>query len=108
MAKIPKNLSDKDMLAGFKEPKTYEHIFLAAQREEDRKKAAERETLAKRDKLEKSFIEPELAKKIGKALLELKLELYKEGVVDYGLKVAREGKKILLEAVPPQASKRKN
>jgi hypothetical protein len=98
MAKIPKNLSDKAMVAGFKEQKTFETMFLDAEEEETvakpKPKSKEKEDLST------AFFNKELQEKIGKILLEIKLELYKEGIVDYDIKVAREGKRIVLSAVP--------
>lgn len=46
------------------------------------------------------FFTPELQEKVGKLLLELKVELYKEGIVDFDIKVARQDKQIILTAVP--------
>ena len=43
---------------------------------------------------------PELQEKVGKALLELKVELYKDGIVDFDVKVMRQGKEIILTAAP--------
>lgn len=98
MAKIPKNLSDKAMVAGFKEPKTFETMFLDAEEEETVAKTKPKSK--EKEDLSTVFLTKELQEKIGKTLLELKLELYKEGIVDYNIKVAREGKQIVLSAVP--------
>ncbi len=46
------------------------------------------------------FFTPELQEKVGKLLLEIKVELYKEGIVDFDVKVARQGKQVVLTAVP--------
>ena len=50
--------------------------------------------------LNTAFLSEELQEKIGKALLDLKLELYKEGMVDYKIKVVRENHKITLLPMP--------
>lgn len=103
MAKIPKNLSDKEMFVGFKEEKTFEHTFLEADTQIEDKPAIHKKK--EKEDLSTAFLTKELQEKIGKALLELKLDLFKEGLVEYDLKVTREGKKIVLSAV---ASKKKN
>jgi len=100
MAKIPKNLSDKAMVAGFKEEKNFEHMFLAAEEEEPVVKPKPKNSSKEKEDLSTAFLTKELQEKIGKALLELKLELYKDGMVDYNIKVARDGKQIVLSAVP--------
>lgn len=97
MAKIPKNLDDKAMFAGFKEEVTFETMFLAeeeAQPPKPKAKGKEKESLAA------SFVTKELQEKLGNLLLELKLELYKEGLVDYQVKAVREGKRIILSPSP--------
>jgi hypothetical protein len=100
MAKIPKNLSDKVMVAGFKEEKNFEHMFLAAEEEEPFVKPKPKGANKEKEDLSTAFLTKELQEKIGKALLELKLELYKEGMIDYDIKIAREGKQIVLSTVP--------
>lgn len=100
MVKIPKNLSDQAMFAGAAEPESFETMLLDDQQPpaKPKSKAKEKEDLAL------AFLTPQLQEKIGRALLELKLELFKEGVVGYDIKVAREGKKIVLS---PAARKKK-
>lgn len=87
MVKIPKNLSDSDMLA------KWEKNF----------KKEESETLAPpAAKLgyQSEFLTPELTQAVGKALLDLKLKLYKEGIVDYNIKVKQDGNQVIMTAVP--------
>ena len=98
MAKIPKNLADKAMFAGVKEEETFETMLLSddstTNAPKRKIKAAEKEDLAT------AFLTKELQEKIGRELLALKLELYKKGLVEYDIKVIREGDKIILSAVP--------
>jgi len=97
MAKIPKNLSDKSMVGNYSEQITFENDIFA-----------EEKAVAKPLKAEKKaspayvceFFTPELQEKVGKALLELKVELYKQGVVDFDIKVARQDKQVILTAAP--------
>lgn len=98
MAKIPKNLSDKAMVEGFVEPESFERIFLSSQ-ETVEEPVKLRKSGAVKESLEQSFVSPELAGEIGKALMELKLDLYKEGIVDYRIKVSRQARSIVLTPV---------
>ena len=93
MAKIPKNLSDKDMMVNFKEELTFENMFSD---EPEVKKVQKKD----KENLNTAFLSEELQEKIGKALLDLKLELYKEGMVVYKIKVVRENHKITLLPMP--------
>lgn len=99
MAKIKKNLSDNEMLKGYKETLTFENMF-------------EEETPIVKPKKEKveedffsSFFTKELKEKVGKQLLEIKLELYKQGITDFELKATREGNKVIIE---PKEVKKKS
>lgn len=104
MSKIKKNLSDADMLVGWKETISFESDVY----KED---AVKVEAPAKtKDKSEpksflSSFLTPELEEKIGKALLDLKLELYKKGMVDFTLKVSHDNERIIIQAVPVKEKK---
>ncbi|MPN08634.1 hypothetical protein SDC9_155919 [bioreactor metagenome] len=95
MAKIPKNLSDSAMMGGYQEKATFETaIYNEADEPVKPVKKEQKENLAT------AFLTPELQEKVGKALLDMKLELYKQGVVDFTVKVARQGSQITLTAVP--------
>lgn len=95
MAKIPKNLTDKAMFNGYKEQETFETMFLADEPVKPKPKIKGE----KKETLDTAFLTQELQEKIGKLLLEVKLDLYKEGVVDYTVKAAREGNRIVLTPV---------
>ncbi|SHK01530.1 hypothetical protein [Propionispora hippei] len=104
MSKIKKNLSDADMLVGWKEAISFESDVY--KEDPDR---VQTPTRAK-DKPEtksflSSFLTPELEEKIGKALLDLKLELYKKGTVDFTLKVSRDNERVIIQAVPVKEKK---
>lgn len=97
MAKIPKNLSDKDMFKDYKEVPTLEADFLRAdEARAEKKRRAKEETERELGALSLS---PETLDSLEKMLLELKLELYREGTVDYRLTLRREGKNIVLTPV---------
>ena len=98
MGKIPKGLSDKDMLDGYVEDVTMEAQFLAAEAAEDAKR---REKLfgKKGNSLSMSGLDDETLDKLGRKLLELKMELFREGIKNYTLKVKRENWDIIITPV---------
>ena len=94
MTKIPKDLADKDMFKDYKEDKTVESMFLASEEKVDRQPGPKKRS--EREKLQLAYLTPVLQEKLGKALLDLKMVLYKEGIVEYDIKVKRDGQKIVL------------
>ena len=93
MGKIPKNLSDKEMFKNYQEEPTIEETF---QRLGKGEKESPRGGGKDKQELEALSLSPEVSDALEKMLLEVKLALYREGVVDYRLTVHREGKKIIL------------
>ncbi|GAB6181501.1 hypothetical protein JCM14036_28200 [Desulfotomaculum defluvii] len=102
--KIRKNLTDEEMFAGYKEEVTFENTWedtvVHRPKIKSVKKESENEGFC-------SFFTPELQEQIGKALLELKVELYKQGIIDYRLEVSREGNSVILTAVNAVGKKKK-
>ena len=99
MAKIPKGLSDKDMLQGYVEQVTMEDQFMAAEEAEDRRRRA-RAGLGKPEKnIALTGFSDELVEELGKKLLELKMELFREGIKNYTMKVKRDGQTITIKPV---------
>lgn len=95
--KIVRNRSDAEMFKGYKEELTFENSQSdAGEPEKPARRPAD--TAKKAEDINTAFLTPELQQQVGKALLELKLQLFKEGVVDYSLKVTREGRRIILTA----------
>ncbi|HWR45027.1 hypothetical protein [Sporomusa sp.] len=105
MAKIKKNLSDSEMLKGWHEQPTFETDVNDEQPVQSVIKVAKKEPA---EDINSAFFTPELKEAVGKALLELKLNLYKEGIVDYQVKVSCQGHQVLLTAVPPKAKSPSN
>ena len=93
--KIKKNLTDQDMLANWHEQETFENKV-----QSDATDVPQQVKKSTTTSLAADFLTPELAEKVGQALLDLKLKLYKEGIVDYKIKVSCEEKKIILLPVP--------
>ncbi len=102
MVKIPKNRQDSEMVGYMAEQVSFEHLSdgTASVPAAPTAKPAARKEAPKPAWAE--FFTPELQEDVGKALLALKLNLYKRGVVDYALKVACEDDKVVLKAVPRQ------
>ena len=98
MGKIPKGLSDKDMLDGYVEDVTMEAQFLAAEAAEEKKRRAK--IFGKQgNSLSMSGLDDETLDKLGRKLLELKMELFREGIKNYTLKVKREDWDIIITPV---------
>lgn len=95
MAKIPKGLSDKDMLSGYVEDVSMEDQFMAAEAAED-KKRREKIFGTSKNSLSMSGLDDETLEKLGRKLLELKMELFSDGIKNYHLKVKKEGYDIII------------
>ena len=98
MAKIPKGLSDKDMLQGYVEEVTMESQFMAA--EEKRHAKAFAATQSKNISL--AGLDDALVEQLGRKLLELKMELMRNGISKYTMKVKREKNSIIITPVELQ------
>lgn len=98
---IKKNLSDADMFVGHKEVITFENSPV----EEEAVKPVRPAAKNQQPDFHSSFFTPELQEKVGKGLLEIKMQLFKEGIVDFDIKVNREGTKLILSAVPAKPAK---
>lgn len=96
--KIKKGLSDEEMLKGYVETATYEDGMM---KEEPAKgsSSSTKKPEPKKTSFFNEFITEEMEEKIGKALLEIKMEYFKDGD-DFTVKVKRDGLNILLETAP--------
>jgi len=96
MSKIPKNRQDTEMIGNMLEQSSFEHCSDG--------EAAQPVARPAKSETPKpayaAFFTPELQEDIGKALLTLQLKLYKEGIVDYTIKVSSEANQVILKAVP--------
>ena len=95
MSKIPKGLTDKDMFQNYVEEETLEDTFIKAEKIAN-KKRRERAGIEPPAKLGRAGFTPVLAEELGKALLQLKMELFREGVTNYSFKIKRDGENIVL------------
>lgn len=103
MSRIRKNLSDAEMLQGWQEQPTFET------EPEDEPVRPPVKALRKdpAEDINSAYLTPELKAAVGKALLELKLNMYKEGVVDYQIKVSCQGNQVSLCPSPPKLKSRR-
>ena len=103
MKRIPKNRQDSEMFIGLKEQVSFENTM-----EEE---ASQEVIKSLKNETKKSpyaeFFSQELKEEIGKALLTLKLELYKDGISEYSLKVFCEKEQIVLRPVPNKRAPKK-
>lgn len=95
MKKIPRGLTDKDMVKNFIEEGTIESQLLTAAKKAEKLRLAE-EAEAPPEPLAKSGFTKELTEKLGMELLAMKIELSNSGVKSYDFKIKREGEKIIL------------
>jgi len=90
--KIKRNRSDAEMLKGFVEEETFEHA--------DRSAAAPPRGGKKQSQGGAGYLTEEAEAKLERALLELKVRMFREGILDYDFNVAGEGNRVILTAVP--------
>ena len=95
MSKIPKGLTDKDMMQNYVEEVSLEDKFIEADKIAD-KKRREKAGLEPPAKLGQAGFTPQLTEELGKALLQLKMELYREGIKNFSYKIKRDGENIIL------------
>lgn len=97
--RIPRDLTDKDMVKDFVEEETIEAKFeRAAKMQEERRKAET--TIEPPANLAKAGFTPALLEELGTALTQLKMELALSGVKEYTFKIKKEGQNILLMTKP--------
>ncbi len=94
-AKIPRGLSDKDMLAGFVEEESLEEKLLAAEKAAEKRRKEEAAAEPPMN-LARAGLTPDIMDRLGKELLQLKMELYREDIKSYTMQIKREGKNIIL------------
>lgn len=97
-AKIKKNLSDADMMKGYVEEDTFSEKMLA--HEKETKKPVIHSTANDKDAFYRQFLTETLETQIGKFLLDIKLEYFKEGNGAFSIQVKKVGKQIILETAP--------
>ena len=94
-AKIPRDLTDKDMVKNYVEEETIEAKFVKAEKLQEAKRKAEAE-IEPPVNLAKAGFTPALMDELGKALTQLKMELALSGIDNYNIKIKRDGQNIVL------------
>jgi hypothetical protein len=95
MGKIQKNRNDSEMFVNWHEDSSFENAADGVNEPSQIHSSAKAD-----EKGLQSFFTPELKEAIGKALLALKVNLYKQGIVDFKLQTAVKDNQIILTAVP--------
>ena len=95
MPKIPRGLTDKDMVKNYVEEETVESQLMTAAKKAEKLRLIE-EAEAPPEPLAKAGFTKELTEKLGMELLALKIELLNSGVKSYNFKIKRDGEKITL------------
>lgn len=98
MKKIPRGLSDKDMIKNYVETKSVEQQMMTAAKKAEKLRRVE-ESEAPPEPLAKAGFTKELTEQLGMELLALKIELGAAGVKNYSFKVKRDGEKIMVSVV---------
>lgn len=105
--KIKKNLSDADMMKAFMAT-TPEETFEEKMLKQDKGKVIKSRVEAPRkasqgpnkNEFYREFLTEHVEAQIGKALLDLKMEYFREGEGAFSIHVRRDGKNIVLETAP--------
>lgn len=96
--KIPKNRSDREMLAEAKQAGIAIRSGADAAAELAREKAAP----GSREEFYRGFLPEKTAQRIGELLLAVKMEYYRDEITDFGIEVRKDGRNIVLVTVPKQ------
>ena len=100
--KIQKGLSDADMMKNFKDTENFEETML------DRERSAKKPVVhQKEDAFYREFLTEKVETLIGKMLLDIKMEYFKEGEGAFSIQVKRDGKNIVLETAPKKVKPEK-
>ena len=95
MSRIPKGLTDKDMFRDYVEEASLEDRFIHAEKQSERQRREQAVSEPPAD-LARAGFTPELTEALGKVLLQLKMELFREGIRQYSFKIHRDGEQIIL------------
>ncbi len=102
--KIQKGLSDADMFKGLAEEESFAESMY--KKEEEARTAPKTFVAGKvskgqsKDELYREFLTEKVESQIGKALLEIKLQYFKDGYTDFSVQVRKNGNNILIETSP--------
>ena len=98
--KIQKGLSDTDMMKGFVETETFETAILKDNASTGNKLGVKVKSHKTEDDFYQEFLTERIKTEIGKLLLAIKMDYFKEDVKDFSIQVKRNGQHIVLETAP--------
>lgn len=98
--KIQKGLSDEDMMKGFIETETFETALLKDDASTSNKATAKPKDQKTEDDFYQEFLTERVKTEIGKLLLAIKMDYFKDDVKDFSIQVKRNGQNIILETAP--------
>lgn len=94
--KIPKELSDTDMLKGYEADETIAELLEEQENKKIKATAIKNKSVDESINLAGITLKTAFLEDLGKALLAQKIELAQEGIDKYQYKVKREGKSIII------------
>ena len=98
--KIQKGLSDADMMKGFVETETFETALLKDETKSGNKVVRKPKEQKTEDDFYQEFLTERIKTEIGKLLLAIKMDYFKDDVKDFSIQVKRNGNHIVLETAP--------
>ena len=98
--KIQKGLSDEDMMKGFVETETFETALLKDDASTSNKATVKPKDQKNEDDFYQEFLTERVKTEIGKLLLAIKVDYFKDDVKDFSIQVKRNGQNIILETAP--------
>lgn len=99
--KIQKNLSDKDMFKGWSEEDTFEDTMLDAEKQAQKVSISAPSKRTQND-FYREFLTEKVEAQIGKMLLDIKMEYFKQGEGAFSIQVKRDGMNLIIETAPKQ------
>jgi hypothetical protein len=106
--KIPKNRSIEDMFQGVQEEETFETMDWDDESDQTNrmvKKPAKQQTASD---FRKQFFSDDLQEKVGRILLEIKMDYYKDGVGDISMQVVKDGRNVVIKTAPKMSKKNRD
>lgn len=104
--KIQKGLSDADMMKNFKDTENFEETMLDIERS-TKKLVVHQSPKQEKKAFYREFLIEKVETLIGKMLLDIKMEYFKEGEGDFSIQVKRDGKNIVIETAPKKVKPEK-
>lgn len=98
--KIKKGLSDAEMFKNVVEEETFETAMLKGEAESKRPAPLRKSSSNSQEAFYREFLTEKVETQIGKLLLDIKMEYFKDGVGDFSIQVKKDGRNIVIETAP--------